>query len=156
MEAAFEYAMICFNPTGRMRKNFVMAERYFTMAADGGHATAQYVLGYMYKYGLVKKDAEKAIMYLEKARNQGNSYAALELVSLYQEKDTRNYQRAYECAEMAASHAVGEAEYLLANMLFMGQGCDYNVNKAYELYARAYEHGIHCASVMMKKIESFM
>ena len=129
------------------------AEKYFTIAADGGNSQAQYVLGYMFKYGVVRRDFEKAIYYLEKARKQGNPLAVLELILLYQEKEYCNYQSSFECAKEAASYGIGEAEYLLGVMYLLGRGCEFDENKAYELFTRAMNHGIHCAEMMRKKLE---
>lgn len=152
--AAYEYGMLCFRPTGRLRKDFKNAEKYLKIAADGGNANAQYVLGFMYKSGHITVDLPKAIEYLEKAKAQGHSFSAMELVCLYQQPEVQNYQRAYECAVMAAEHGLAEGEFLLANLLFLGRGCEPDTNKAYELFSRAYAHGIHYASVMMARIES--
>ena len=99
------------------------------------------------------KDLKLAIEYLEKAKSQGHTLAALELASVYQQPDHLNYQRAFECAKMAAAHSVAEGELILGNLLFWGRGCEPDMNKAYEMYAKSYEHGMHYASVMMKKID---
>jgi TPR repeat protein len=151
--AAYEYGMLCFRPTGRFRKDFRSAEKYLKIAADGGLADAQYVLGFMYKSGHVTRDLPKAVEYFEKARAQGHSFSAMELVSVYQQPEVQNYQRAFECATMAAEHGLGEGEFHLANLLFLGRGCESNINKAYELYGRAYSHGIHYASTMIARID---
>lgn len=150
--AAFEYGMLCFRPTGRFRKDFKNAQKYLTIAADGGVAEAQYVLGFMYKSGHVEKDLKKAVEYLEKAKEQGHSYSAMELALIYQQPEVQNYQRAYQCALVAADHGVAEGEFLLANLLFFGRGCEPNINKAYELYKKANKHGIHYASIMIEHI----
>lgn len=153
IQAAYEYGVLCFRPSGRLPKNFPKAEKYFKIAADGGHSGAQYVLGYMYRFGHVKKDLNLAIEYLEKARTQGHSLAALELASIYQNPECQNFQRAFECAKIAAGHSVAEGELILGNLLFWGRGCEADMNKAYEMYSRAYKHGMYYASVMMKKID---
>ena len=153
IQAAYEYGILCFRPTGCFRKDFRAAEKYLKIAADGGHAGAQYVLGYMYKYGHVRKDLSLAIEYLEKARAQSHSLSAFELASIYQQPECQNYQKAYECARMAAAHGSPDGELILGNMLFWGRGCEPDMNKAYEMYIRAYEHGMYYASVMMKKID---
>ena len=90
---------------------------------------------------------------MEKAKAQGNSFAAMELASVYQQPEVQNYQRAYECASMAAEHGLAEGEFLLANLLLLGRGCDPDVSKAYQLFKHAYSNGIHYASVMMSHIE---
>lgn len=153
LQAAYEYGLLCFRPSGRFRKNFRNAEKYLKIAADGGLAAAQYILGYMYRTGLVTKSLPLAIEYLEKAREQSHSFAALELASIYQQPECKNYQRAFECARIAASHGVAEGELILGNLLFWGRGCEPDINKAYELYTRSYEHGIYYAKVMKEKIE---
>lgn len=112
-------------------------------------------LGFMYKSGHVTRDLQKAVEYLEKAKAQGDSFSAMELVSVYQQPQVQNFQRAYECAFMAAEHGLAEGEFLLANLLYLGRGCEPDVNKAYELYSRAYNHGIHYASVMMSRIDKY-
>lgn len=151
--AAYEYAMMCFRPTGKFRKDFRSAQKYLTIAADAGHAMAQYVLGFMYKSGHVTKNLPKAVEYLERSRAQGTSFAALELASLYQQPEVQNYQRAYECAMIAAQHGLAEGEFFLANLLLLGRGCEPDTNKAYTLFSQAYTHGIHYASVMMARID---
>lgn len=152
--AAYEYGMLCFRPTGKFRKDFKNAQKYLKIAADNGHVGAQYVLGFMYKSGHVSKDLVKAAEYFEKAKAQGHSFSAMELASVYQQPEIQNYRRAYECAEMAAEHNVAEGEFILANLLLLGRGCESDVNRAYELFVRAYEHGIHYASVMIQRIEN--
>ena len=77
----------------------------------------------------------------------------MELASIYQQPEVQNYQRAFACATMAAEHNIAEGEFTLANLLFFGRGCEADINKAYELYAQAYKHGIHYASTMMQRIE---
>lgn len=154
LQAAYEYGMLCFRPNGRFRKNFRNAEKYLKLAADGGIVGAQYILGFMYRSGHVRKDIMKAIEYLEKARAQGHSFAAMELASIYQQPECHNYQRAFECAEMAASHGVAEGELIYGNLLFWGRGCVADINKAYEMYTRAYAHGMYYAQVMLNKIDA--
>ena len=154
IQAAYEYGLMCLRPSGRFRKNFRNAEKYFKIAADGGYVGAQYMLGYMYRTGLVEKDLHKAVEYLEKARNQSHSYSALELASVYQQPECRNYQRAYECAKIAASHGIAEGALILGNLLLWGRGCEADINKAYEMYAYAYDRGIYYAKLMMEKIEN--
>jgi len=80
----------------------------------------------------------------------------LELALLYQQPECKNYRRAYECAKIAASHGVPEGELILGNLLFFGRGCEANMNKAYEMYDRAYQHGIYYAYVMMQKVEALL
>lgn len=153
IDAAYEYGLLCFRPRGRFRKNFRNAEKYLKMAADSGHTAAQYILGFMYKGGHVTKDYEKAVEYFEKAREKSHSFSALELACLYQQPECLNYQRAYECAEMAAAHGLNEGMFILGNLLFWGRGCKADMTKAYEMYQKAYDHGFYDGLIMKEKIE---
>ncbi len=152
-EAAYEYGILCLFGSGNFRKDFVKAEKYFKMAADADHAQSQYMLGYMYRCGLVKKDLSLAIAYHEKARKQNHPISALELASLYQQPECQDFQKAFECAQMAAACGQAEGELILGNLLFLGRGCEADMDKAYEMYTLAYEHGIFYASVMLKKLD---
>lgn len=151
--AAYEYGRLCFRPSGNFRKDFHNAEKYLKIAADGGFYDAQYILGYMYHFGHVKKDLSLAVEYLEKSKEQGQAVSALDLAMLYQQPECQNYQRAFECAKLAAAQDSPEGELILGNLLFFGRGCESDMNKAYEMYSRAYQHGIYYASVMMEKID---
>lgn len=153
-QAAYEYGRMCLRPIGSFRKNFNNAQKYLQIAADNGIADAQYLLGFMYYNGHVTKSLENAINYYEKASQQGHSHAFLELSKLYQEAEFQNYHRAYECAQLAANHGIAEAELILGNLLFFGRGCESDMNKAFEMYNKAYEHGIYYGLVMMNKIET--
>ena len=153
IQAAYEYGLMCLRPSGRFRKNFPNAQKYFKIAAEAGLAAAQYMMGYMYRTGLVEKDLHKAVEYFERAKGQSHSYSALELASLYQQPECRNYQRAYECAKIAASHGIAEGALILGNLLLWGRGCEADINKAYEMYSYAYDRGQYYARVMMDKIQ---
>ncbi|MBR5497509.1 MAG: SEL1-like repeat protein [Clostridia bacterium] len=152
LQAAFEYAMMCFRPTGKFKKNFKDAEKYFTIAADGGIAEAQYMLGCMYNSGHVTKDKQKAIFYFEKARSQGHSLSAFELSLIYQQSAFKNYEQAFNCASLAASHGMAEGEFILGNLLFWGRGCQSDINKALEMYTKAYDHGLYNALIMKNQV----
>ena len=153
IQAAYEFALLCFRPSGKYRKDLQNAHRYFKIAADGGLISAQYILGYMYQHGQIKKDLRLAIDYLEKARAQGHALSSAELAFIYQQPECQNYQRAFECAKFAASQGSTDGELIYANLLFFGRGCEPDMNKAYEMYTLAYQHGMYFASVMLKKID---
>ena len=72
---------------------------------------------------------------------------------VYIRPECLNYQRAYECAEMAASHGLNEGMFILGNLLFWGRGCKADMTKAYEMYQKAYEHGFYDGLIMKEKIE---
>lgn len=64
-------------------QNQAKAFEYFSQAAEGGHAGAQWRLGSMYRYGIgVNRDLRKAREWLEKAADQGNGLARSSLYTL--------------------------------------------------------------------------
>ena len=65
-----------------------------------------------------------------------------------------NYHKAFQYAEIAANSGIMEGEFVYANLLFWGRGCEADVNKAYEMYEKAYKHGMYQAKFMMEKIEN--
>jgi len=153
IQAAYEYGLLCYRPSGNFRKDFHNAEKYMKIAADGGIYDAQYILGCMYQHGHVRKDYKLAIEYLEKAKAQKHANSACNLALLYQQPECQNYQRAYECAKLAAAQDSQTGELILGNLLFLGRGCEPDMNKAYEMYEKAYQHGLYYASIMMEKID---
>ena len=153
LRAAVEYGLMCLRPTGRFRKNFRDAEKYFKIAADGGDSNAQYLLAYMYRTGLTgTRNLPEAIRYLEMSRKQNYPHAALELASLYQQPECQNYGLAFVCAQQSADYGSAEGMLILGNLLFWGRGCAADMDRAYEMYQQAFDHGLFYAGVMMDKI----
>ena len=153
-EVYHELGRLYFMPIGDFPKDFAAAERYFKIAADRGNREAQHKLGIMYQYGYVKKDIGKALHYHTEAAKQGTALSAYQLSLIYQQEECRNYHQAYRYAQMAADNGIMEGEFVLANLLYFGRGCEPDVNKAYEYYKKAEEHGMPQARFMREKIES--
>lgn len=155
IQAAYELGMVNFNPTGRYKKNFKNAEKYFKIAADSGMSEAQYKLGWMYTYGLTgKEENEKALYYSGKAADQGHIGALSVLVALYQREGYTNYSKAFECAKAAADMGDAACAFRVANFYLIGRGCVADENKACEYYRFAYEHGVQRAKMMLDKFEN--
>ena len=153
VNAAFEYGVLHFNPTGNLKKNFREAQQYFEKAADAGHMEAQYILGYMYEYGHVEKNYLKAIHYFQKAVDQGHVFSGMHLAVLYQQPEIHNYQKAFQNCYFSAEHGCGLACFYLGNMYLFGCGCESDEDKAFLYYRRAAEMGIYEAKVMMWEAE---
>ena len=153
--ASYEFGMINFNPTGKYRKNFKRAEKYFKIAADSGMSEAQYKLGWIYRFGLSgKKDIDKARYYLEKAAEQGHIGALSLLVHVYQLPGHTNYRKAFEYAKTAADMGDAASAFRTANFYFVGRGCDADTGKACKYYNFAYEHGVYRAKIMLDKLKA--
>ena len=145
------YMAICYENGVGVEINYATAMDYYNKSAKQGHVPSKCNIGYMYEKGHVEKSLEKAIHYYTLAMQQGQTNATYALAICYQEPEFQNYQLAYECAELAASHGAAEAELLLGNFLFWGRGCKPDVPRAIGLYQRALEHGVHYASIMLEK-----
>jgi len=155
VQAAYEFGMLNFNPTGKYKKDFKKAEKYFKIAADAGVAEAQYKLGWIYQNGLNgERNIEKSIEYNKMAATQGHIGAAGSLTLLYQEPGYINYNKAYKYAKQAADGGYANGAFRLANFLFLGKGCKADENEAYRYYKMAMKHGIVQAEYMIKKLES--
>lgn len=153
-DAANQLGLLYFAPTGKFRKNFEMAQKYFEIAADMGNCSAQYMLGYMYEFGYVKKDIKLAIHYFTMAANQGEINSYHHLAMLYQQTECKNYHKAFRYAKTSASNSIPEGEFIYANLLYMGRGCTADETKALEYYHRALEHGMEQAAFMIDKINA--
>lgn len=148
-----ELGLLYFCPTGGFFKDFEVAQANFLKAADMGHMDAQYQVGYMYEHGHVERNIRKAIYYHTLAADQGHFLSPTHLAQIYQLSECKNYHKAFRYARKAADIGEKEGEFVLANLLLFGRGCEPNVNKAYELYSRAYAHGVDQAKFMMERIE---
>lgn len=152
--AAYELAELYFNPTGKFKCDFEKAEHYFRVAAAGGIDKANYVLGYMYEYGHVNKDIEKAIFHYEQAYSRGDVLSANHLAVLYQQPGHHNFERAFTCCKYAANGGDAPSEFMLGIMYLCGRGCEADPDKAYMWLKRASEHGAPEALEIMKQMEA--
>ena len=141
-----------FTPTGDFPKDFQLAEKYFLLAAERGSKDARYKLGLIYEYGLTQRDVKKAVHHHKAAAEAGNAFAAYHLALLYTEPEVCNYQKAAEYACIAAKKGIMEGEYLFGMYLFYGRGCEADENRAYKYFAKALEHGMPQAKLMMDRI----
>lgn len=92
-------------------RDYQTALEYWSIAAEGGDANAQYMLGQLYRYREGYKDFAEAERYFRFAANQGHAGAQYELGKLYLKgKGVEvNYQEAVNYFRRAASQGYGEA-----------------------------------------------
>lgn len=154
--AAYELGMLYFNPTGKFKKDFKKALKNFAIAADqGGYAKAQYMLGYMYRYGHVKKDISKAIKYFELAAKQGDVLSAANLGLLYQQLEFHNYEKAFYYCKIASDCGDAVSEFVLGTLYLCGRGCEADEDKAYLCFKHAYENGAPESSIMIERMQAY-
>lgn len=149
VSAMVELGHLYFRPTSGFTKDFSKALECYRMAADAGNESGQYMVGYMYEFGHVVRDVAESIRYFEMAASQGNALSASHLAILYQLPERRNYGLAYKWCAIGAEAGLSNAEFMLANMLLYGRGCQYDVAEAKRYYLRALEHGFAPAQQML-------
>jgi TPR repeat protein len=121
---------------------------WFRTAAEQGNPRGQAGLGYLYKIGIlgagrIDKDIPQAIAWLDKAADQGDVFAHLQLADLYYRgtETSQNYAEAVDHYEAAARQNDGLAMYMLGLMHNMGEGVPFNKIEAYRWYKSAQDHG---------------
>ncbi len=149
----YQLGLVYFRGTSGFIIDYKIAQENFKIASDMGYMNAQYMLGYMYEFGLNELDLEKAIYYHTLAADCGHPLSPIHLASLYQLPEYKNYHKAFKYAKMAADTGGKEGEFIYGNLLFFGRGCQADNDKAYEMYTRSYQHGFEQAKFMMEKID---
>ena len=103
--------------------------RYFKLAAERGHADAQYDLGWIYTKGDgVNKIPGKAFAWFRKAAEQGRAAAQSRLGWLYMKGNgtAKDYDAAHHWFAKAAQQKYANAYYYLGAMHRLGLGRDKN------------------------------
>ena len=149
----YQLGLVYFRGTNGFIIDYKIAQENFKKSSDMGYMNAQYMLGYMYEFGIHELNLEKAIYYQTLAADRGHPLSPIHLASLYQLPEYKNYHRAFKYAKMAAESGSKEGEFIYGNLLFLGRGCQADNDKAYEMYTRSYEHGFEQAKFMMEKID---
>jgi serine/threonine protein kinase len=125
------------------KKEYEKASEHYLIAAEQGHAKAQFFLGEMYEHGTgVTKDVPKAVEWYHKAAEQGNADAQYTLGTKYRNgKDiAKNEAQAIEWFRKAAEQENTQAQYALGRMYEYGEGVAKDVPNAVEWYRKAADH----------------
>lgn len=126
-------------------KDYKTAMTQFESAAERGHDEAQYYIGLCYAKGFgVKKDMDKAFEWYNKAAEQGNAKAMLDLaVSCYMEGKgvKKDEKKAYDLIEKAADKGEPDAMWILGEQYIAGikDPSDPGVKKAEKLWKKAFD-----------------
>jgi hypothetical protein len=114
--------------------------------AERGHPQAQNILGQLYEKGIgVEKNADKAVLYYEKAANQGLAEAQMRLGVMLRNGEgvARDPKRARKWLTKAAHQNIGEAQYQLGQMYLHGEVSEPNLEAANVWLRRAASNGVH-------------
>ena len=144
-EAERQYATAMRYLTGRgVPVDNDRAARHLTLAADLGHADAQYTLGALYAV-TPRDEAEKklAVQWFEAAARQGHARAQYRLGEFYLngfgvDTDAARAAEWYRKAARAGNH---DAEFMLAQLHLLGKGVEPDRHAALKLFADAARHG---------------
>ena len=126
------------------QKNYTEAVKYFSQAAEQGHASAQNDLGVCYDAGYgVPEDDSKAVEWYRKAAEQGYAEAQNSLGLCYYNGDgvTKDYTKAVEWFRKAAEQGNARAQYNLGLCYRNGYGVPKDDSKAVEWDRKAAEQG---------------
>lgn len=133
------------------------AFKWYKMAAEQGHVSAELNLGVMYHQGLgVKQDYVEAIKWYKKAADNSNTKAQLNLGILY---DTgkgveKNVVKAAEFYEKAAKKGLRDAQYNLGIIYYNGEGgIKHDYVKSYAWLALAEEQGSELAAIFKERVD---
>ena len=105
------------------------AIKFIQGLADNGDSDAAYYLGKMYLEGdVVKKNADKGVMLLQKAADLGNTKAMMEIArsGYIYAKDEAEREKVFEWFHKAALKGNAEAEMIISYFYLTGYGCEDN------------------------------
>jgi TPR repeat protein len=123
-----------------VQKDFGEAIKWFRLAAEQGHARAQFNLGYMYAVGEgVEQSDDEARAWFELAANQGLDNAQNKLGRYYD--SVKDYDEAFSWYERAAKQGHASAQACLGYAYSNGRGVPQDLTEALEWYRLAAEQG---------------
>lgn len=123
------------------RHDFCAAIKYFTYAAELGHADASYETGIMHREGkCAAKSVSEAEVWLLKASEGGNRPSNLALAEIYA-RGGRNMSKAVAYYEKAFDSGIADAGNKLGLIYFTGHGVPSDHLKARAIFAKAASNG---------------
>ena len=145
-------------------EDYKPALKQFIVAAEKGHADAEYMLGKCYFFGLgVTPDKTEAFEYFRKAAEQNNANAQYMLGVCYESgtgidrdnaESDRLYQLAVKSFHKSAEKGDAEAQLLLGHCYEFGKGTEEDIVTAYKLYSKAADGGNVDAKKIMRAINT--
>ena len=140
-ETQFDIDVEHYNEAG-VTPDYSEAAKLCKLAAEQGHAPAQYNLGFMYEMGQgVEQDASESLKWYRTAADNGYAPAQLELGEMYESGavGARDYGDAVKWYRLAADQGNADAQLKLGNMYREGQGVSQDYNEAANWYRLAGE-----------------
>lgn len=129
---------------------------YFTLAADQGHAGALFELGeYYYVNSEDKQDKKNALQYYERAADHGHKEAQYKLGKIFEHGTvvSKDGSKALRYYQSAAEQSHASAEYRLGRSYEEGKlGLTHNMGETVKYYEKAAESGNANAQYRLGKI----
>ena len=126
-------------------QDYKEAVRWYKLAADQGHASAQYNLGLMYATGQgVPQDYKEALRWYKLAADQGHASAQYNLGYMYDSGDgvPKDAVQAVSWYRKAAEQGLASAQSNLGVMYAEGEGVPKDAVQAVSWYRKAAEQGL--------------
>lgn len=118
---------------------------WYTMAAERGHAEAQYYLGEYYYYGIsVPKDLDKAIYWFKKADCQGHADTPNYIGMCYSSRG--DYASAMPWFKKGAERGESKSQFMLGVGYYYGEGVRKDEREAAFWFQKAAEQGDEIAA----------
>lgn len=122
--------------------NYAEAVKWYRMAAEQGHAEAQFNLGYCYDLGKgLVQDGTKGLKWYRKAAEQEFTIAQYKLGIRYSLGFTKRKTECIKWLHKAAEHGLIVAQYFLATCYQHGEGVVQNHTESAKWYRIAAEQG---------------
>ena len=130
-------------------RNPGLALRWVQLAADAGHAKAQWNLGGMYVTGAggLQQDIKQAFVWCHRSADQGFVPAQATLGVLYEL--IGKYDKSVHWLRQAADAGDPEAQFNLAMMYRSGKGVQMSKESAFEYFCAAAEQGVSSAQLRL-------
>ncbi|MCL2547285.1 MAG: TIR domain-containing protein [Oscillospiraceae bacterium] len=125
---------------GGIGENYAEARKWYLLAAQKGHASAQCNLGYLFSLGYGgEKDFEKAVKWYALSAEQGEAMAQYNLAICYEYGygTTKNYQEALRLSRLSATQGHWAASKNLGQLYLEGVGVEQDWEKALEHFKQA-------------------
>lgn len=158
-EDEFKAGMLSFKA-----EDYKPALKQFIVAAEKGHADAEYMLGKCYFFGFgVIPDKTEAFEYFRKAAEKKKANAQYMLGVCYESgigidrdeaESGRLYQLAVKSFQKSAEKGDAEAQLLLGQCYEFGKGTEEDIVTAYKLYSKAADGGNVDAKKIMRSVNT--
>jgi TPR repeat protein len=122
---------------GGVAHDYAEAVRLYRLAAEQGHASAQFQLGNMFEHG----DAAETIRWYRLAAQQGHAEIQFTMGRMFQYGVAKDAAEAIRWYHLAAEQGHAEAQFTLGFMFDKGEGVAQDTAEAIQWYRLAAEQG---------------